>query len=116
VFGRGAPNIAAPLLKICSAGPNGIPEGCGGDDVVLGAGGTDAAGNFTDGAKGIGVSAPLTGGERLFAVDMQHGITGRTVMVLSTGQIPDLSRWGAMLLGLALLTAIVVRVQRVSRL
>lgn len=83
--------------------------------MVLGQGGTDAAGTFTDGANGIAVSPPLFGGEKVFAVDLQHNVAGRVVGVLSTGQIPDLNAWGATLLAAALLTAIAVRLRPASR-
>jgi hypothetical protein len=115
VFGRGATNVPSPQIEICSTGANGIPEACTGDDVVLGQGGTDTAGKFADGANGIAISPPLFGGEKIFAVDLQHDVAGRVVGVFSTGQIPDLNAWGATLLGVALLTAIAVRLRPASR-
>jgi len=111
VFGHGAPNIPSPLLEIWSAGPNGIPEGGGGDDQLIGTGGTDAGGNFTDGQAGIGLTRALIVGERVYAIDRLNGLVGPPVLVQGA-QIPDLNPWGAGLLGLSLALAIAVTVRR----
>ncbi len=114
VFGIGAPDIPEPQLEICSAGPNGIPEGCapGSDDVFLGAGGTNGAGNFEQGGSaGIGLNRGLIAGEMVFAIDLQHGLNGPAVPVKPTPPIPDVNPWGAAALATALLIAIATRLR-----
>ena len=114
VFGHGAPNIPSPALKICSAGPNGVPDGCGPgtDDVLLGSGGTDASGTFVHGnSAGIVLSRPLVAGEKIFAIDTQNNLTGPAVQVRPAPVIPDVNPWGATALGGALLLAMLVRLR-----
>src|SRR5262249_53330162 len=94
-FGHGAPNIPNPQLEIWSAGANGIAENGGGDDVRLGTGGTDAAGNFD-----VALSRALVPGDRIYPIDRQHQLVG-PVVVVASGQVPDLNVWGAGLLGAA---------------
>jgi hypothetical protein len=102
VFGHGAPNVPIGQLEILAS-----------DNSVLGTGGTDDAGNFIhDGGIGIPVTA-LTAGEKIFAVDMQHGVNGPQVIVLG-GQVPDLNRWGAAGLGLSLLILTALRLRRAA--
>jgi hypothetical protein len=96
-------------LKICSAGVGGTPGDC---VETLGTGGTNASGNFVQGgAAGIGLSRQLVGGEVIFAVDLQHDITGPSVTVQPGAPIPDVTFWGAALLAVALLIAIAVRMR-----
>ena len=111
VFGHGAPNIPEPLLEICSAGVGGTAGNC---NEVLGTGGTDMLGNFVQGSEsGIGLNRPLVAGEVIFAVDLQHSITGPPVTVLPSAPIPDVNLWGAGALAAVLLIALAVRSRRV---
>jgi hypothetical protein len=103
IFGHGAPNI-----------PNGELEILASDNSVLGTGGTDGAGNFISNGMGIPVT-PLTGGQKIFAADLQHGVSGPQVIVLGSGQVPDLNVWGAGFLGLSLLVVTAVRLRRAAR-
>lgn len=100
VFGQGAANVPALQLEIWSAGANRIPESGANDDELLGAGGTDAAGNFQS-SPGIGLSRPLLAGERIFAIDRQHNRIGPAVAV-SGATAPALGRWGTLSAVLAL--------------
>lgn len=107
VFGHGAPNIPEPLLEICSAGVGGTAGNC---NEVLGTGGTDMLGNFVQGGEsGIGLNRPLIAGEVIFAVDLQHSITGPPVTVAPSAPIPDVNSWGAGVLAAILLIALAVR-------
>jgi hypothetical protein len=114
VFGHGVPNIPDPLLKICSAGLNGIAEGCapGTDDVLLGIGGTDGQGNFESiSGIGVGLSRPLVAGEKIFAVDLQDNLPGPSVPVSPGAQIPDVNAWGAAALAVSLFIGIATRMR-----
>jgi hypothetical protein len=103
VFGVGIPNIPPPLLEVWSAGLNGVPEGGTGDDRLLGTGGTDGAGNFQS-SPGIGLSRPLAQGEVIFAVDVQHELTGPVQVVPArTAAAPPLSAGTTCALGVGLL-------------
>jgi len=103
VFGHGAPNIPEGSLEICK-GTLGV---C---NEVLGTGGTDASGNFVQGGvTGIGISQPLAAGDEIFAVDLQHSITGPPVKVLPSAPIPDVNSWGAGVLAVVLLIALALR-------
>lgn len=107
VFGQGPPNIPEPLLEICSAGVGGTPGNC---NEVLGTGGTDMLGNFVQGGvSGIGLNRPLIAREVIFAVDLQHSITGPPVTVGPSAPIPDVNPWGAGVLAAILLIALAVR-------
>lgn len=75
-----------------------------GDEVDLGMGNVDAAGNFF-----VVVAPPLVTGQRVFARDTCNGLDGAPVTVLFTSQIPDLSATGAALLVLLLAGLLVVR-------
>jgi len=109
VLGQGSPNIPEPLLKICSAGVGGTPGDC---VETLGTGGTNASGDFVQGGvSGIGLNRPLIAGEVIFAVDLQHDVTGPPVTVQAGAPIPDVTPWGASALVMALLIAIVMRVR-----
>jgi hypothetical protein len=109
VSGHGALNIPEPQLEICSAGVGGTPGNC---VEILGTGGTNASGNFLQGGmSGIGLNRPLVAGEVVFAVDLQHGVTGPPVTVQAGAPIPDVTPWGAAALGLALLIAIALRMR-----
>lgn len=88
IFGHGAADVPCGQLEIWSAGPNHIPQGGTDDDALLGAGCTDAQGNFHD-SPGIGLSQPVIPGEVLFAVDRQNGFSGPPVTVSTTAPPPD---------------------------
>jgi hypothetical protein len=87
---------------------------CGGDacgnanDVLIGTGGVDGAGNFS-----VSVTQ-LRAGERIYPRDTCNPTapTGPVVTVQSGGQIPDLSMWGAGLLACALVLATALRLRR----
>lgn len=89
VFGRGSSGIEAPGLQIWSAGPNGVSEQGGGDDELLGSGGTDAQGNFEDGAAGIGLSRALSGGEQVYAIDTRDNLVGPPVTASGPTNTPN---------------------------
>jgi hypothetical protein len=91
VFGIGAPNIAAPGIEI-------VAEDGG---VVLGTGGTNANGAFTDGPAGIGLNRALIPGERIFPRDVVNGLTGPVVIVgpQPPQEIPALDEYGMAVLG-----------------
>ena len=111
MLGHGSPNIPEPLLKICSAGVGGTPGDC---VETLGTGGTNALGNFAQGGVGgIGLNRQLVGGEVIFAVDLQHDVTGPPVTVQPGAPIPDVTPWGTAALAVALLIAIAVRMRLV---
>jgi hypothetical protein len=111
VSGHGAPNIPEPQLAICSAGVGGTPGNC---VETLGSGGTNGAGNFAQGGvSGISLNRALIAGEVIFAVDLQHGVTGPPVTVQAGAPIPDVTPWGAAALAVALLFAIAVRMRLV---
>jgi len=97
VCGRGAPNVGT--LQIFDAGANHVPGG--GDDVLIGTGGTDASGSFNDGQPCIAVTALVTG-DFIFAVDVDHDLTGPTVQVQPQIPVPTLNPWGTAVLGLSL--------------
>lgn len=77
-----------------------------GSDTAIGTGSVDGAGNFV-----IDVSPPLVANQQIYATDTCNGVTGPDVLVRSTGQIPDVTPWGAALLAAALLIAMAVRVR-----
>lgn len=109
VSGHGALNIPQPLLEICSAGVGGTPGNC---VETLGTGGTNMLGNFAQGGvSGIGLNRALIAGEVIFAVDLQHDVTGPPVTVQPGAPIPDVTPWGAAVLAVALLIAIAVRMR-----
>jgi hypothetical protein len=109
VSGQAAPNITAPNLQICAVGPNGTPDDCAGDDVLLGSGGTDAAGNFS-----ISVSPALQVGEKIFAFDAQHNIDGPPVTVRSAAMAPAVGPMGLLALLVSLLLVASLRLGRPS--
>jgi hypothetical protein len=117
VFGTGAPNVPQGSLRIFGVGPNGDPNGCGGDDEPLGTGGTDAGGNFNDGANGIGLTRELVGGDRIFPCDTANGVNGPPVLVpsLPPAQIPSVTEVGAAILASVLALAMLWRVALVRR-
>jgi hypothetical protein len=109
VAGHGALNIPEPQLEICSAGVGGTPGNC---VETIGTGGTNGLGNFAQGGvSGIGLNRPLIAGEVIFAVDLQHGVTGPPVTVQAGAPIPDVTPWGAAMLAVALLIAIALRMR-----
>jgi hypothetical protein len=111
VSGHGAPNVPEPQLKICSAGVGGTPGDC---VETLGTGGTNGVGNVLQGGvSGIGLNRPLVAGEVVFAVDLQHGVTGPPVTVQAGARIPDVTPWGAAMLAVALLIAIALRMRSI---
>jgi hypothetical protein len=75
IFGSGTPNIPPPFLQIWSVGQNGAVENGGGDDEMLGSGGTDAGGEFQS-SPGIGLDRPLRMGEMIYALDLANGLSG----------------------------------------
>ena len=83
IFGSGTPNVPFPLLQIWSAGTNGIAEDGGGDDEMLGSGGTDASGEFQS-SPGIGLSRPLRMGEIVYALDVANGLSGPAAPVIGS--------------------------------
>lgn len=87
-----------------------MADGGIGDDVLIGTGGTDGAGNFNDGSNGISVIA-LTADEKIFAIDRQNEVIGPVVAVRAAGQVPDLNAWGA---GGLILTLLVTLGRRLS--
>ena len=89
VFGHGAPNIPPPLLQIWSVGPNGMNDGGSNDDMLLGAGGTNALGEF-ESSPGIGLSQPLAPGDRIFAIDREHDLVGPNAQVRAPAPVPTL--------------------------
>jgi hypothetical protein len=109
VSGHGTPGIPDLMLEICSAGVGGTPGDC---VEILGRGGTNVSGNFTQGGlSGIGLNRPLIAGEVIFAVDQQNTITGPPVTVQGGAPIPDVTPWGAAALAVTLLIAIAVRMR-----
>ena len=91
-----------------------MPEGCapGTDDILLGSGGTNSAGNFVQGlSTGIVLSRPLVEGEKIFAIDTQNNLTGPAVQVRPAPGIPDVNSWGAATLAVALLFALLTRLR-----
>ncbi len=98
VFGSGQSHGGEDdCICICSVGDNGVPDGCQGDDVLLGKGTTNG-GSFqeNDGSQnGIGVAPPLGANEKIFAVDQcaEGGpLTGPVVTVgLTVAPAPALS-------------------------
>ena len=110
VFGNGAANLAAPGIEIVAEN--------GGE--VLGTGGTDGDGRFTDGPLGIGLSRALIAGERIFARDVVNGVDGPAVTVSAQPptQIPTLGEYGtaalALLIGGALLWQLAALARRRS--
>jgi hypothetical protein len=95
------------LLEICSAGVGGTAGNC---NEVIGTGGTDMSGNFAEGGvSGIGLNRPLIAREVIFAVDLQHSITGPPVTVSPSAPIPDVNFWGAGVLAAVLLIALALR-------
>ena len=85
-------------------------DACGNaNDVLIGTGGVDGAGNFS-----VTVT-PLRAGERIYPRDTCNpgAPIGSAVLVQSAGQIPDLSMWGALVLACALVLATAVRLRPV---
>jgi Uma2 family endonuclease len=91
VFGHGAPNIPPPLLEIWWVGHNGLIDGGMNDDILLGTGGTNALGEF-ESSPGIGLSQSLIPGERIFAIDREHDLTGPIAEVGAPAPVPILGR------------------------
>jgi len=106
VFGSGAANLAAPGIEIVAE-----------NGEVLGTGGTNAAGVFTDGASGIGLSRELIPGERIFPRDVVNGLTGPVVIVgpRPPTQIPTLDQFGAGALGLLIAGALLWQLRAFAR-
>ncbi|MEO8601517.1 MAG: hypothetical protein ABI629_02965 [bacterium] len=110
VFGVGAPNVSAPGIEIVAENGN----------QVIGTGGTNGAGAFTDGQAGIGLTRPLVAGERIFPRDVTNGVTGPFVIVAPQPptQIPTVDHYGsaalALLIGAALLWQLAALARRSS--
>jgi len=72
-------------IEIYDAGANGVADAPPGsvDDILLGTGGTDAAGNFVDCAGNLGISVhpPLVSGQRVFAADVCAELIGGVAVV-----------------------------------
>ena len=115
----GEPNRPDGCIVICEDGPNNVLENCGGDDDVLGIGGTDSSGNCTEAAHlGIDLDQlgdpdpppPLQDGNVVCAVDRcgldmdpdpDGAIAGGCVLIASAAPAPALSHGGtALLLGI----------------
>jgi hypothetical protein len=114
VFGMGAPNIPPPLLQIWWVGPNGANEGGTNDDVLLGTGGTNALGQF-ESSPGIGLSQALTLGERIFAIDREHGLVGPIAEVTAPAPAPTLGESARIALMAALFVLGLYGIRRVRR-
>jgi hypothetical protein len=103
--------IANPNPNTCISIFDCGSDACGNaNDVLIGTGGVDGAGNFL-----VNVTQ-LRAGERIYPRDTCNpgAPIGPAVVVQSVGQIPDLSIWGAALLACALVLAAAVRLQRVA--
>ena len=94
-------------MQIFDAGPDGAVGG--GDDTLIGSGGTDSSGNFNDGQNGIAVSPALVAGQKIFAFDADHNIAGKVVVVGASAQVPTVNAWGAALLAVSLGLALGLR-------
>lgn len=92
VFGAGSPGLPPGGILICSAGLNSQFDHCGGDDVVLGSGGTDENGNF-ESSPGIGVTA-LVAGDVVCPFDVPHALPGACQIVANIPNAPALDRRG----------------------
>jgi hypothetical protein len=94
--------VPPPLMEIWSAGQNGAPENGGGDDELLGTGGTNVQGDFN--GPGIALSPPLRVGELIYALDRQNRLQGPNVEVHFDGDaaVPLLDWRGLVLLVLSL--------------
>jgi parallel beta-helix repeat protein len=115
VFGRGAPNLPPGSILICGVGPNRRFDNCAFDDMVLGSGGTDAAGNLISSPAGIAVSPPLQLGNSVCVFDAMNGMAGRCLQVGATPvpvPAPALSWPGLALVLLTLLELARVRLRR----
>jgi len=87
-------------------------DACGNaNDVLIGTGGVDGAGNFS-----VGVTT-LFAGERIYPRDTCNAgsPTGEVVVVQSAGQVPDVSTWGAAFLACSLVLAIALRLRFAPR-
>jgi hypothetical protein len=107
VFGNGAANLPQGSIQI-------IAETGG---VVLGTGGTDGDGRFTDGDVGIGLSRELVAGERIFARDTVNDIDGPITVVgpRPPTAIPSLDQYGAAALSLLIAGALIWQLARLAR-
>jgi len=107
VFGIGAANVAAPGIEIVAVNGN----------EVIGSGGTNGSGSFTDGQAGIGLTRPLIAGESIFARDTTHGVTGPTVTVgpQPPTQIPAVDHYGAAALALMIGAALLWQLAAFAR-
>lgn len=107
VFGNGAANLAAPAIEI-------VAENGG---VVIGTGGTDGDGRFTDGDLGIGLTRELVAGERIFARDTVNDIDGPIVIVgpRPPTAIPSLNQYGSAALALLIGGALLWQLARLAR-
>ncbi|MDX2170295.1 MAG: IPTL-CTERM sorting domain-containing protein [Deltaproteobacteria bacterium] len=107
VFGNGARNLVSPAIQI-------IAENGG---AVLGSGGTDGDGRFTDGSLGIGLNRELVAGERIFARDTVNDIDGPIVIVgpRPPTAIPSLDQYGTALLALLIGGALIWQLARLAR-
>jgi len=87
VSGSGTPRAKPEdtCIQIYDVGPNGRPDAPPGsvDDILLGVGGTDEAGNFVavDGTPGIPVSPPLRNDQTIFAYDVCAEMVGGVFFV-----------------------------------
>ena len=120
--GRGEPNLPDGCIVICTTGPNHIDEtdgsaaGCGGDDVPLGSGGTDASGNFQSGGQpGIPLAQPPMDGDLVCVADVCTPLDGNCVLITDPAPAPLLSGWGILLALASLSAAAFVAMRRVGR-
>jgi hypothetical protein len=107
VFGNGATNVAAPGIEI-------VAENGG---AVIGTGGTDGDGRFTDGQLGIGMTRELVAGERIFARDTVNNVAGPVVVVgpRPPTAIPALNQYGAAALALLIGAALIWQITALAR-
>jgi hypothetical protein len=112
IFGSGTPEgkPGDSCMLIYEVGPNGVPDNPPGsvDDMLLGTGGIDAAGNFVDAAEnpGIPLSSALAFGDRVFAYDVCEGLRSGVLAVIIPAPLLSLAGIAAAM-GLLLIVAFI---------
>ena len=102
--------IANPTPNSCIGIFDCGTDSCGNqNDVLIGTGGVDGAGNFAV------TVVTLRAGERIYPRDTCNpGAPTGPVVTVQGGQVPDISAWGAALLAGALVLGITLRLRLAS--